>query len=123
MTWSPAQLDRATGTASARCLFPTVGLAGLFRSLRPQRNTGTQGRCLFLDSRHFIQQNDPYFKTHGFFERSVAYRVEEFGNLVEVWSTNESRDAKDDAQHPSRGIDAFQIVHAQGHLLIVKPAS
>ena len=43
MTWSPAQLDSATGIASARCLCPTVGLPGLIPSLRPQRCTGTQG--------------------------------------------------------------------------------
>jgi hypothetical protein len=65
----------------------------------------------------FAQQNDPYFKTHGFFERRIASRVEEFGNLVEVWSTKESRDAKDDAR-PSRGIDSFQIVHARGRFWI-----
>jgi hypothetical protein len=66
----------------------------------------------------FMQQNDLYFKTNGFFERSIAIRVEEFGNLVEVWSTKESRDAKDDAQPSSRGIDSFQIVHAQGRFWI-----
>ncbi|MFZ0522753.1 MAG: hypothetical protein WAL95_17135 [Candidatus Acidiferrales bacterium] len=43
---------------------------------------------------------------------------EEFGNLVEVWSTKESRDAKDDAQPFSRGIDSFQIVHAHGRYWI-----
>ena len=36
-----------------------------------------------------------------------------------MWSTYESRDAKDDASHPSRGIDSFQIVHAQGRFWIV----
>jgi hypothetical protein len=65
----------------------------------------------------FVQQNDTYFKANGFFERSIAKRVEEFGNLVEVWSTKESRDAKDDA-HPSRGIDSFQIVHVHGRFWI-----
>ena len=34
----------------------------------------------------------------GFFERSIANRVEEFGNLVQVWSTYESRNAKDDTR-------------------------
>jgi hypothetical protein len=28
------------------------------------------------------QRDDPYFKTRGFFERSIENRVEEFGNLV-----------------------------------------
>jgi hypothetical protein len=76
-----------------------------------------KGDAFFLAPDVFIQQNDPYFRTHGFFERSIATRVEQFGNLVEVWSTKESRDAKDDAQ-PSRGIDAFQIVHAHGRFWI-----
>jgi len=77
----------------------------------------SKGDAFLLTPDVFIQQNDSYFKTHGFFERSIAVRVEEFGNLVEVWSTKESRDAKDDA-HPSRGIDAFQIVHARGRYWI-----
>ena len=77
-----------------------------------------KGDTVFLTPGMFAQQNDPYFKAHGFFERSIAIRVEEFGNLVEVWSTSESRDAKDDAQPFSRGIDSFQIVHARGRFWI-----
>jgi len=78
----------------------------------------SKGDAVFLTLDMFVQQNDPYFKTHGFFERSIGKRVEEFGNLVEVWSTKESRDAKDDAQSSSRGIDSFQIVHAHGRFWI-----
>ena len=78
----------------------------------------SKGDVFLLTPDIFLQQNDPYFKTHAFYERSIAKQVEEFGNLVEVWSTKESRDTKDDA-HPSRGIDAFQIVHAQGRFWIV----
>ncbi|MGA8271051.1 MAG: hypothetical protein WB919_05780 [Candidatus Sulfotelmatobacter sp.] len=74
--------------------------------------------AVFLTPDMFAQQNDDYFKTHGFFEQRIASRVEEFGNLVEVWSTSEIRDAKDDAQPFSRGIDSFQIVHAHGRFWI-----
>jgi hypothetical protein len=77
-----------------------------------------KGDAVFLTPDMFAQQNDPYFKAHGFFERSIANRVDEFGNLIEVWSTKESRDAKDDAQPSSRGIDSFQIVHAHGRFRI-----
>jgi hypothetical protein len=77
-----------------------------------------KGDAVFLTPDMFAQQNGPYFKTHGFFERSIANRVEEFGNLVEVWSTYESRDAKDDAQPFSRGINSIQIVHAHGRFWI-----
>ena len=77
-----------------------------------------KGDAVFLTPDMFVQQNDPYFKAHGFFERSIANRLEEFGNLIEVWSTSEIRDAKDDAQPFSRGIDSFQIVHAHGRFWI-----
>ena len=66
----------------------------------------------------FAQQNESYFRTNGFFERSIAECVEEFANLIEVWSTSEIRDAKDDVQPSSRGIDSFQIVHADGRFWI-----
>ena len=77
-----------------------------------------KGDAVFLTPDMFAQRNDPYFKAHGFFERSIANRVEEFGNLVEAWSTSEIRDAKDDAQPSARGIDSFQIVHARGRFWI-----
>jgi hypothetical protein len=75
--------------------------------------------AVFLTPDMFAQRNDPYFKTNGFFERSIANRSEEFGNLIEVWSTSEIRDAKDDAQPSARGIDSFQIVQAHGRFWIV----
>src|ERR1700723_923630 len=40
-----------------------------------------KGDAIFLTPDMFAQQNDPYFKTHGFFERSIANRVEELGDL------------------------------------------
>src|SRR5580692_7885243 len=33
--------------------------------------------AFFLTPDMFMQQNDAYFKTHGFFERSIAIRVDE----------------------------------------------
>ena len=78
-----------------------------------------KGDAIFLTPDMFEQRNDSYFKAHGFFERSIASRFEEFGNLIEVWSTSEIRDdAKDDAQPSARGIDSFQIVHAHGRFWI-----
>ena len=37
-----------------------------------------KGDAVFLTPDMFMQENDPYFKTHGFFERSIVKRVEEF---------------------------------------------
>ena len=77
-----------------------------------------KGDAVFLSPDMYAQRDDPYFKTHGFFERSIANRVEEFGNLVQVWSTYESRNAKADSQPFTRGINSIQIVHARGRFWI-----
>jgi hypothetical protein len=66
----------------------------------------------------YVERNDPYFKTHGFFERSVANRVEEFGNLVHVWSTYESRNAMTDPKPFTRGINSIQIIRAHDRFWI-----
>ena len=76
------------------------------------QNSCTSGLHGAVDVTASVHRSRPIF------ERSIVKRVEEFGNLVEVWSTKESRDAKDDAQPSSRGIDSFQIVHAHGRFWI-----
>jgi len=77
-----------------------------------------KGDAVFLTPDVYAQRDDSYFKTHGFFERSIANRVEEFGNLVHVWSTYESRNAETDSQPFTRGINSIQIVHARGRFWI-----
>jgi hypothetical protein len=74
--------------------------------------------AVFLTPDMYAQRDDPYFSTHGFFERSIANRTEVFGNLISVWSTYESRHAKEDAEPFSRGINSIQIVHARGRFWI-----
>ncbi len=103
-----------------RSLFLPDGRLGVIRPETPATKDAParQGDAVFLTPDMYVARDDPYFKTHGFFERSIANRVEEFGNLVQVWSTYESRHAADDAQPFTRGINAIQIVHAQGRFWI-----
>jgi hypothetical protein len=77
-----------------------------------------KGDAVFLTPDMYVQRDDSYFKTHGFFERSIANRVEEFGNLIHVWSTYESRHAENDSQPFTRGINSIQIVQARGRFWI-----
>jgi len=49
-----------------------------------------KGDAFFLTPDIFAQQNDSYFKTNGFFERSIANRVEVFGKLIEGTKRNRS---------------------------------
>lgn len=103
-----------------RSLFLPDGRLGV---VRPETSAtkdapANQGDAVFLTPDMYVQRDDPYFKTHGFFERSIANHVEEFDNLIHVWSTYESRHAEDDSQPFTRGINSIQIVHAQGRFWI-----
>jgi hypothetical protein len=69
---------------------------------------------IYLTLDDFIERDEPYFATHGFFENRIANRVEEFGNLVNVWSSYQSRHAAEDSKPFARGVNSMQIVHARG---------
>jgi hypothetical protein len=97
-----------------RSLFLPDGRLGVIRPDTSER----KGDAVFRSPDMYAERNEAYFKTHGFFERGIANRVEEFGNLVQVWSTYESRHEKNDAQPFARGVNALQIVHAQGRFWI-----
>lgn len=49
-----------------------------------------------------------FFSKEGFFENSVANRVEQWDHIAHVWSTYESRHAKGEKPF-ARGINSFQL--------------
>jgi len=103
-----------------RSLFVPDGRIGVVlpESAATKDAPARKGDAVFLTPAMYAERDTAYFATHGFFERSITNRVEEFGNLVQVWSTYESRNAKDDSQPFTRGINSMQIVHAQGRFWI-----
>ena len=103
-----------------RSLFLPDGRLGVIRPDTPASadQPARKSDAVLLTPDMYVERDDPYFKTHGFFERSIANRVEEFGNLVHVWSTYESRHTAEDATPFTRGINSIQIVHAQGRFWI-----
>ena len=77
-----------------------------------------KGDAVLFTPDTYVERDDPVFKTMSFFERTVANRIETFGNLTSVWSTYESRHDPSDAQPFARGINSLQIIHAQGRYWI-----
>jgi len=63
----------------------------------------------FLTPDEYVARAQARFDKEGFFERSVANRVEIWDHIAHVWSTYESRHAKDDAKPFARGINSFQL--------------
>jgi hypothetical protein len=56
----------------------------------------------------YIERGTPYFAKDGFFESTVANRVEVWDHIAHVWSTYESRHAKGEKPF-ARGINSFQL--------------
>lgn len=103
-----------------RSLFLPDGRLGVIRPSRPAEDghPATEGDVVFLSPQDYIDRDAPFFQSNGFFERGIANRIEEFGNLASVWSTYESRHSADDPKPFVRGINSLQIVHAHNRYWI-----
>jgi hypothetical protein len=56
----------------------------------------------------YASRSQDFFSKEGFFENSVANRVETWEHIAHVWSTYESRHAKGEKPF-ARGINSFQL--------------
>src|SRR6266404_2813869 len=59
----------------------------------------------------YAQRNGPFFEKNGFFEREAARHTDEFANIAQVFSSYESRHAKDEEKPFQRGINSIQIMN------------
>jgi hypothetical protein len=66
------------------------------------------GSNFVVDVEGYATGAGDYFKTHGFFERSINNRVERFGNMAQVFSSYESRNAPNEKPF-ARGINSVQL--------------
>jgi hypothetical protein len=66
--------------------------------------------AVFLTIDDYIARSNGAMTTTGFFERSIHNEIEQFGNIVQIWSTYESRHNTDDATPFARGINSFQLL-------------
>ena len=64
-------------------------------------------------SDEFIQYAKPFIDGTGFYEYEIARKVEEFGHVVHVWSTFESKYSKEDEKPYTRGINSIQLLNDQ----------
>jgi hypothetical protein len=62
-----------------------------------------------LDVEGYIARAEPLFEKAGFYEKEIARRVEQFGQIAHVWSTYESRHNADDPEPFMRGINSIQL--------------
>ena len=90
-------------------LIPTAAEPGEISKLAPQN----------LDVEAYIARVEPYFEETGFYEKEIARRTEQFGQIAHVWSTYESRHKEDDPEPFMRGINSIQLFHDRTRWWIV----
>src|SRR6059058_2722415 len=91
--------ERSLFVSGAR-LIPTAVDAG-------RNDVGLAPQVLDVDA--YIARVEPYFATIGFYEKEIARRVEQFGQIAHVWSTYESRHDPGEAVPFMRGINSIQL--------------
>jgi len=64
---------------------------------------------LVLDVEGYIARVEPLFQKEGFYEKEVARRLEQFGQIAHVWSTYESRHDPSEPEPFMRGINSIQL--------------
>ena len=83
--------------------------ARLIPTAKPGANDDLAPQVLDVDG--FIARVEPYFAEHGFFEKEIARRTEQFGRIAHAWSTYESRHDASDPEPFMRGINSIQLFH------------
>jgi hypothetical protein len=80
----------------ARLIYTGKNKAGVaqFRSITPQ---------------DYAKQAGGYFLKNGFFEREIARKTERYGDIMQIFSTYESRNTAADEKPFARGINSFQL--------------
>lgn len=96
-------VDRKQGGDRFRSLF--VPGARLMPTFRPPGGKGVIGIQTVDD---YVQRASAGPPRHGFSEREIARTSEAFGNIVQVFSTYESRRDSSDSR-PGRGINSIQL--------------
>jgi hypothetical protein len=72
--------------------------------------TGVTG-ARYLMPEDYVTRSGPVLERDGFHEREIARRVDQFGNIAQVFSTYESFRKKDDKDPFMRGINSFQLMN------------
>ncbi len=74
-----------------------------------KKTGGYETRIITPDE--YAQKADAYFLKNGFAEREIAHKAERYGNVMQIFSTYESRHDAKDAQPFARGINSFQLFY------------
>lgn len=101
----PAGFER--DAARFRSLFLEEG-ARLIRTAVGEEGSAS---ALVMGVDEYLRAAGDYFRTHGFYEREIARRVERFGHITHALSTYDSRHDAADPEPFARGVNSIQLFH------------
>lgn len=78
--------------------------------LMPTRAKDRGTQAIMLDPDSYIARVAPFFVQSGFFERELARRTDQFGNMAQVFSTYVTHRTPQDSVPLSRGINSIQLL-------------
>lgn len=73
----------------------------------PKKEGGTGARVMTPDD--YASRATAFFDKEGFYEKEVARRAERYGDIMQIFSTYESRHDPKDTTPFARGINSFQL--------------
>jgi hypothetical protein len=115
----PAESERERDWTRLRALLSPDATFRLVRWFYPDQ-VAEELRLWSVDE--FIEAGKLFWRDAGFWERELWSRVEVFGNVAHVWSSYEGRVGSPDANPVTRGVNSFQLVHADGRWWLVSIA-
>jgi hypothetical protein len=80
------------------------------RLIPARETTAGHADAVILTIDGYIARSNGRMTSAGFFEHSIHNDIEQYGNIVQIWSTYESRHNLDDATPFARGINSFQLL-------------
>src|SRR5271156_1803822 len=75
------------------------------------KKTGSGYEMRVITPDEYVKLADAYFQKNGFAEREIAQKAERYGNIMQIFSTYESRHDPKGAQPFARGINSFQLFY------------
>jgi hypothetical protein len=79
------------------------------RMIAVGRRPDGESRMRAMSVEDYIKTSGPLLEERGFFEKEIARRTEQFGNIVHAFSTYEARQKEGDEKPFMRGINSFQL--------------
>lgn len=93
----------------ANCFHPEA------RQIRTTIDAAGRPACRIMTLADYAGDTTPFFAANDFHEVEIARRIDVFGNIANVWSAYEARNARDDAEPERRGINSIQLFRDPDH--------